>query len=278
MKRIAVCFSGHIRNWNEAKLNQKLHWDMMSLHSSQNEEIVVDYFFHTWNVSEEREYRLQPFIKRTISDIEIQSIIDFYKPKKWIVDTKDADDFQNMDKWLAIFYGFNKSIELKRDYEIENGFEYDLVIKSRLDLVFNPNKPANLYQLYGIPMEIISTFHGNMFNEFCLVNFNDVLFYASSPVMDLVSNIYFFRKNSMEEPKKDLNNRSIGPGPGAIMKQFFEEYTIKTPLPDCIHTEHGLFTHDGEIIVRGLHKNIGDLNDIANWPEIIRLRNVWFNG
>jgi len=27
-----------------------------------------------------------------------------------------------------------------------------------------------------------------------------------------------------------------------------------------------------------LHKNIGDLNDIANWPEIIRLRNVWFNG
>jgi len=277
MKRIAVCFSGHIRQWEHAKENQKNHWEKCMIHNTHNEEFEIDYFIHTWDKSEEREYRLSPFERRDVTDTEIQSIVDFYKPKKWVVDKKDADDFLYTDKWLAIFYGFNKVIELKRQYEIENNFEYDIVIKSRIDLIFEPNKIQKLYLLNKIPMEIMSTFHGAMFEEFCLTNFNDVLFYSSSPVMDLVSNIYFHRKDAFNKPNKDENIRVIGPGPGVIMKQFFERFGIQTPLLTIHHSKHGMFTDNVEIIYRSLHNTIDDINNPLNWNEAIRIRNQWFN-
>ena len=104
MKRIAVCFSGHTRQWERAKENQKKHWESCIIHNAYGEEFEIDYFFHTWDTSEEREYRLSPFVRRNVDDTEIDSIVDFYKPKKWMVDKKDADDFLYTDKWLAIFY------------------------------------------------------------------------------------------------------------------------------------------------------------------------------
>ena len=145
-----------------------------------------------------------------------------------------------------------------------------------MDLIFEPNKIQKLYMLNKVPMEIMSTFHGTMFEEFCLVNFNDVLFYSSSPVMDLVSNIYFHRKDAFSKPNKDENIRVIGPGPGVIMKQFFERFGIQTPLLTTHHNKFGMFTDNIEVIYRSLHNTIDDINNPLNWNEVTNIRNKWF--
>jgi hypothetical protein len=62
------------------------------------------------------------------------------------------------------------------------------------------------------------------------------------------------------------------------MKQFFEEYSIQTPLPNSRHNEYGLFTEDIEIIARKLHKTIDDFNNPDNWPQVLKIRDDWFNG
>ena len=94
--------------------------------------------------------------------------------------------------------------------------------------------------------------------------------------MDLVSNIYFHRKDAFSKPNKDENIRVIGPGPGVIMKQFFERFGIQTPLLTTHHSEFGIFADNVEVIYRSLHNEIDDINNPLNWNEVIRIRNKWF--
>ena len=46
-------------------------------------------------------------------------------------DTRPQSWFYDYDHWSALFYSFAHSVMMKRKYEIENNFEYDVVIKSR---------------------------------------------------------------------------------------------------------------------------------------------------
>ena len=50
-----------------------------------------------------------------------------------------------------LWYSFWKSVELKKQYELENNFKYDYVLKLRMDLILNYHTPSELFQ------EIITT-------------------------------------------------------------------------------------------------------------------------
>jgi len=278
MKRIAICFSGHIRNWELAATNQKKYWEECFINSSK-ELIQIDYFFHTWNESTERPSRNSNYITRQLTSDEIEKLLITYNPKKYIIDEKICHSFLHKDYILGIFYGFSESMKLKREYEIENNFEYDIVVKSRFDLIFHPtNHERCLYLLNKIPMEIMSTFKGTMMDEYCLINFNDIIFYGSSMVMDLATNLYFYRMQQFIKEKK-IGHYGWGYGPGVIMNLFFEENGIQpiSVYNKPIHNKYGIFMTDIENIVRTGHSEIADLNDPTQWPKIREIQNNWFN-
>jgi hypothetical protein len=278
MKRIAVCLSGHVRNWEVAFDNQKKFWSSCFI-SDLNEDIIIDYFFHTWDESTERKTRNSNFETRILKAEEIQRLIDAFNPKRYIIDSKKCNSFKYDNLQLSIFYGFYQSVKLKREYEIEHNFEYDIVIKSRFDIVFHPTLHSRcLYLLNKVPMEIMSTFRSNPPNEYCLVNFNDITFYGSSFVMDLATNLYFFRIKQFEDSNNPINYR-YGYGPGVLMKLFFEEYGIQpvTVYTNPSHNKRGIFMNQFENIVRYGHSEIKDFNNPLEWDMVRKIQGDWFS-
>jgi len=219
--RVAVCLSGQLRQWEIAKENQKWFWE--SCIGTEVKE--VDYFIHTWNYSGDREGVSQPYITRDVSQEEFDNVVDWYKPKKYFLDDKKQNYFYESDHWSSLFYSMAQSIMLKREYEIENNFEYDVVIKSRPDVVFDP-----IYHFSWEHLEnnILYTTHGgNMEHEFGMFNVNDCVFYSNSYTMDLVSQMYSYRQKMLDERNMFEDKLWTGSiGPGVLMNEYFRDYGI----------------------------------------------------
>ena len=78
-----------------------------------------DIFYHTWT--------LEPDVS-----LKLQSL---YSPMKFIEEPSiDVDEVGNFGSML---YSIMMANELKKQHEIENNFRYDLVIKTRFDLIFH---------------------------------------------------------------------------------------------------------------------------------------------
>ncbi len=145
--RIAVCFSGQWRTGNYCYENLKQFFGILYPY--------CDFFIHTWDINKQKCYNLSNvFSKETkLTSNDINEIKNKYNPKKIIV-----DDYQIAYKELVkyepllyttvnifdivqpLWYSFYKSIQLKNEYEIDNGFKYDYVIKLRPDILLHPNR------------------------------------------------------------------------------------------------------------------------------------------
>jgi len=214
--KIAICMSGQLRLWEMAKENQKLFWESSGVNQ-------IDYFIHTWDYSGDREGVSQPYVWRDISQEEFDKVIEWYKPKKYIFDGKQQTYFYQNDHWSSLFYSLSQSILLKREYEIENNFEYDIVIKSRPDVVFDPRYHFSWEHLEN---NLLYTTHGGiMEHEFGMFNVNDCVFYSNSYTMDLVIQMYFYRQKMINENCKDtIYAHPLGPG--VLMNEYFRDYGI----------------------------------------------------
>ena len=227
--KVAVCISGQLRNWQISKDNQLWFWTTIN-----RPELQVDYFTHTWTYSQDREGVSQEYINRDIPEEEYLEFLDFYKPKKHRQDSFKTKYFVSNDHWSSLFYSYAQSLLMKREYEIENNFTYDIVIKSRPDVAFNPREFCNLP--HKLNDGCIYTTHGGLMPmEFNMVNFNDCVFLGNSYTMDITSNIYYFRQYFVNDKFNHLLN--VHPlGPGTLMHEFFREYGI-TPYFDLEWTE-----------------------------------------
>jgi hypothetical protein len=220
--RIAVCLSGQLRQWKLAVENQKWFW-----RTANKPNVEIDYFAHTWTYSWDRPGVSAPYKSRDISEQEIEEFNDAYSFKGLVVDSKSQIEFRGNDHWSSLFYSYSKSILLKRKYEIENNFKYDVVIKSRPDVLFHPDKTLFIPRLYN---NCIYTNSGQpMPGEYNMFNLNDIIFLGNSYTMDLLTNIYFYRQNGIED--YNIHNvKNIHPmGPGTLMHEYFRDYGI-TPI------------------------------------------------
>lgn len=219
--KIAICMSGQLRNWEIAKVNQKEFWKLPKS--------TVDYFIHTWDYSGDRRGVSQPYEWRDGSEQEFNEIVEWYDPKKSIYDNKPQEYFHGNDHWLSLFYSFAQSVMLKREYEIENNFEYDLVIKTRPDIAFDP-KQRFTYDILNDNI-LYTTHGGNMETEFGMFNINDCCFYSNSYTMDILINLYFYRQKVINEKSgHDSDELNFHPlGPGILMHEYCRDYGI-TPV------------------------------------------------
>jgi|TARA_B100001079_G_scaffold33090_1_gene24984 hypothetical protein len=263
--KIAVCMSGQLRNWDMAKYNQKWFW------GTSTED--VDYFIHTWNYSGDRRGVSQPYEWRDVSKKEFKGIVEWYDIKKSIYDIMDQKYFYGDDHWSSLFYSFAQSIMLKRQYEIDNDFEYDLVIKSRPDIVFDPKRHFSYEYLEDNHLH--TTHGGNMEHEFGMFNINDICFYGNSYTMDMLVNLYFHRQKvingnsgyNIEEG--DLNFHPLGPG--TLIQEYCRDYGI-TALPTF--GKHG---HWQETIVKlGCPENL-DLLDVEEFIPMEEYFRKWYS-
>jgi len=151
--RIAICFSGQIRTGIESSKNILDYLDNLLPN--------IDFFIHTWDIETTSLYEVLKYENAIykngrlindvnvpqsfkISDNKINNYLEIYKPKKYKIDDQQGYlNNVNYDYKLGIleqYYSWNESNKLKIEYEKENNFIYDIVIKLRPDVIFSSKR------------------------------------------------------------------------------------------------------------------------------------------
>ena len=214
--KVAVCLSGHLRTYDKC-----IH----SLMSHIVYPLKADTFIHTWGYIG-NPYSTKGSIDhrhmRALTDVDKSKVIKLYKPKKIIIEPGTVSPMPEKDKQFLnqftgpmydMFYSIKKSNDLKIEYENENHFKYDVVIRARFDQKFN--RSLDLKKLDITHNNIFVPNFGSWFQE----GINDQFAVGSSYAIDVYSTYYdnvvnlfeYLGKScAVEEAlKMHLNNNNI---------------------------------------------------------------------
>ena len=188
--KIAVCFSGQMRTALENFENIKEF--LGELYDS------CDFFVHVWDLCEYKTYNVSNIKRKPYRESEEKSnkIRNQYQPKKMIFDNIDYSTGYKICTMYGIqplWYSFWKSIQLKKQYEIENGFEYDYVIKLRFDTIFNPDETNFKKEIESTTQNIVKLLGyapTAVCDEFEPIA-TDVLFLSKSKEMNVVADYFW---------------------------------------------------------------------------------------
>lgn len=187
-RRIAFCISGQPRTWKKCYQS----WFNCLNHFGTN----VDVFAHLWD------FNTLPNSVPNAPDLkawDIPEFIDILKPKKILIESKkDVSNINNRhpDVKTTIFppafnqfYSVRKAAYLKRQYEIENNFEYDIVFRLRTDLFLE--KPVSIEDT-TVDMNTMYTCVNHFDQEFQDFRVGDIFYYSNSYAYDQASRFYDF--------------------------------------------------------------------------------------
>jgi len=251
--RIAICFSGQIRTGVEASPNLlNFIGDLLP---------YTDFFIHTWDHETKKNYngvRIRGRVNNFL-DHKFKGMLETYSPKKMIIENFNEVYLRNklehpetlvFNYISPLWYSFMESVSYKKNYEIENGFEYDYVIKLRPDIIFTTNRKL----MNEIEMSV-----GNHEKKFYIENFtekertiytisDDVYFLSKSKTMDLASKYHI-------ESQKKINNF------GYSYKYSFYRHLCEN---DIICSEDSFYPYT---IYREECLNISPINDFTKCFE-----------
>jgi len=252
--KIAICLSGQFRTGEYALPS--------TLKFFQGHD--CDYFCHSWQdnnmrlATPDRYRKFLDTVDNQYSKEYIESALEQIKPKKVVIDEK-SHNIPWHGPWSQMFYSIMIANWLKKEYEFENNFRYDIVVKTRYDFVYYPESTFNPVFHHNEPwsdhLEIFNNGINRMNMEYSKINASDTFFYGSSTAMDIFCDIYrYLRWRNLEVNKCDFD--SIGPG--CIMSEFAAKHNIRitsTGLPEVIYRYAGI----GLDVVNDYHK-LSELN------------------
>jgi hypothetical protein len=249
--KIAICFSGQIRTGVESSPNLlRFIGELIP---------YTDFFIHTWNNETKKNYNGCRILGRPPQNIteKINKISEIYKPKIMCVEEfeevvnlyelqkNDVNIFKSIP---PLWYSFQKSVELKNEYELKNKFKYDYVVKLRPDIIFpsirNLKDEIELTMSTKKDMFYIENFIGIHRENKLFVD--DVYFFSNSEIMDVASKYYTelsqkINKTNNIYPYKyaflqHLNNHQIDYLiNGEINKKYKIDYSYTIYREECLH-------------------------------------------
>ena len=206
--RVALCFSGQLRAWRKALPTIK---EFISLFPHD-----PDIFMHVWNFNSTSHALItDPALDNGINLVdhkEIQDCIEELSPKKYVIENYETSNSIRDRTYFAIqslqgvgnlkessrniywmapqYYGINKASLLREEFEDENEFYYDCVIRMRYDAYFTKEALTNFssyfsansmepFTLYGTHMQYLDRSPG--------VSLGDIFFCADSMTYTLAS-------------------------------------------------------------------------------------------
>lgn len=205
MRRIAVCLSGQPRTWRVTAKS------ILSFFA--NPEAEVDYFIHTWSNNTWQDRGSMSFEE----EYDKNAIEETFAPKGMMFQQQKRDPTFGFE---PLFHSMAVSQSLKKRYELAHNFEYDCVVKCRLDLGFAP-KTSFVEKVE--PMVVCSA--DSIFTigfEFYQRNFSDILFWGDSPTMDVAIDARRWR-HAQSQDRQYWTTRI---GPGASLYQHMVDHGI----------------------------------------------------
>jgi len=218
--KIAVCLSGQLRTWRQCYES----WDLLfkGLEKSkhlENEVIEIDYFVHTWDFNS-KPYSQWTLERQGINGFqappaelhdqkELEDFLSLVKPKKYLIENEEKSDSRKIKldersrfrlddtKWPPLswsgsqLYGLMMAGWLKKEYELENGFKYDMVVRLRPDLHFNElNRRILANDFTLLKPKTVYSCHSFATHVFPHDAAGDIFFYSDSETYDVMSSLY----------------------------------------------------------------------------------------
>jgi len=139
--KIAICISGHVRNF------QRYSKEFFEKVISPNSHHEIDIFISTWDKNNSKSsFASSRRGYQDDSDLDVIGMLNTYNPKMYIVERNNDDIFENFNidghsnnpKFVVPqFYKINQVGNLLKYYIQSNNIKYDLVMKTRFDLVYD---------------------------------------------------------------------------------------------------------------------------------------------
>jgi len=217
--KIALCLSG------QARFLETCFYESMK--PNIIDDLNPDVFIHTWDTSDMigqhftngNEFPMGDKISPDLMEI----MIDIYQPKKYIIEPQkyfESNKWNNRlmpsiksDHLYSMFYSIKESNKLKKQYEHENNFTYDWVIRIRFDMAI-PSGPLNLSKLNNNYLWVATG---------CFDNNNgylDSLGYSSSQIMDTYADTFNYIDNIAD------NNSNMGICGEYILRNHIDKNNI----------------------------------------------------
>ena len=183
---IAICLSGSLR-----KIKKALR-SVEDVSKTGN----VKLFIHTWNFEKETNLQNQRVTpdedsntNYLLNKFNIEAVlIDKYESKEFLFEeikkySVKVTQYPNAFSYYPMHYSIKRANDLKKVYEIENNFIFDIVYRMRFDSeILNPEKlPMNKINENVIIIPNTDRDHSGINNQFA---------YGSSIGMDCYSNLF----------------------------------------------------------------------------------------
>ena len=209
MTKIALCYSGRPRSYQECYKNHKDYFRL-----GQKD---VDVFAHMWFDEDLVGSQFRTDVGQgTWPDSSVKDWIDEnWKPKKIIYEKPRyfadmfADTWQTKwkathpkDNQISMFYGIEQAINLKKQYEEENNFKYDYVVRMRSDLLWMQHPGPIKFEDYD--QNKLHSFNVNPGPDWIQTGVKDfaildIIAWGGSEVMDKYGKIYSNLQRITEE-------------------------------------------------------------------------------
>jgi hypothetical protein len=228
--RIAICFSGHIRNFFSKGLDS-FDKNLLYLRKQGHE---VDLFFSVWDTYEPSTTHW--YKESIISDLIDENLIKQINPISYVIEkyenVKHNFILKNIHSTVKVepypiisedgilhstpmYYKILSANNLKKEYEIKNNFKYDVVIRYRSHIYMD--RPLTLHEIQPnilyVPY-VSQRFEYNWWENSQQNGSNmtdDRLAYGDSEIMDTYSDVYnnltlLFEKYGNTGPERILDN------------------------------------------------------------------------
>jgi hypothetical protein len=218
-QRIAICFSGSPRTWKKC---------ISSLHNilKCRDIDTVDVFCHIWDFNTIRNGATpngnSPKVKVTPN--ELNELIAALNPKKFLIESAreftpmSSDQELRVSSWMSQAYGIMRAARLKREYEIKNNFQYDVVVRARYDSLYHDNI-SNSY--VNILDDTMHGFHFGWDNQKHIGRMGDICWFADSDTYDLIADYYL---NMHTISNKWYNNKAM---PETVFFHYIKKNNIR---------------------------------------------------
>jgi hypothetical protein len=255
--RIAVCLSGQPRAIEFAAAG------ILNYFSQKRTGHIFEFFCHAWNYNTWKLQNLQTEEKEIVDFDWLRNQLDRFSPIYSKINVEEsAYQTTKGDRipYGSLLYSAMIANHLKRKYEIENNFRYDLVYKARYDSVFNPQTiPDPIIESH--PRFMFSRHFGRMPLEYNRFNFSDVLYYGDSWSMDIAADLYRYVIQEINDFRRDDDHDCFGPG--TLMTDYAYKHSIKLDADPNLE----------ETIYR---KEVLGLSPIANYVTIQHMHRSFY--
>jgi hypothetical protein len=279
--KIAVCMSGQPRTWEKCVPSIKKFIECDS-------SFQVHYFGHTWtqnswkvnvkgrNFSYEHE--------NLEKDVLIEKLQNAYSFTGLTVDSpyvagKPVQEFKTFCKtveelasnskypivWNSMSYSAMMSNFQKQQFENKNDIKFDIVVKLRLDQAFDPNFHLTHYIKTPFRDDVLYCEEMLFKKEFLQQSVNDVCYFGSSRVMDIVENFYRVYHNGRFFDLIGANyfdGAFKNVGYGVLLYKWL---TIKNIYPADI----------GRLHYQVVRRNTSVIDPVADYSTLIKETGVW---